>query len=247
MLFFSPNTDLTVRENMCSMLNAQIVTEFEKYLGLLIVGGKNKVNTFKNLQERIAKRGREVLIKTIAQAIPTYSMNLFKLPKGLCNDINSILAKYWWGKTNNEKKIHWINWKRLSNPKKKGGMGFQDINSFNLAMLAKQAWRLLNQKNSLFFRVYKARYFLACSFLETKLGSNPLYVWKSLLQAQEVILEVSKWKVGSGTSMDIANHRWLPQPPSFRRDGPWSTKVRELMDEVMGQWDRTKLAYWFVY
>ena len=80
--------------------------DFEKYLGLSMVGGKNKVNTFKDLREQIAKRitswkekfiskvGREVLIKLVAQAIPTYSMSLFKLPRVLCNDINSILAKY---------------------------------------------------------------------------------------------------------------------------------------------------------
>ena len=80
--------------------------DFEKYLGLSMVGGKNKVNTFKDLREQIAKRitswkekfiskvGREVLIKLVAQAIPTCSMSLFKLPRVLCNDINSILAKY---------------------------------------------------------------------------------------------------------------------------------------------------------
>ena len=80
--------------------------DFEKYLGLSMVGGKNKVSTFKDLREQIAKRitswkekfiskvGREVLIKLVAQAIPTCSMSLFKLPRVLCNDINSILAKY---------------------------------------------------------------------------------------------------------------------------------------------------------
>ena len=123
--------------------------EFEKYLGLPTVGGKNKANTFEDLRERIAKRvmgwkeklitkaGREVLIKTVAQTIPTYSMSLFKLPKGLCNDINFIIAKYWWGQTSNERKIQWIKWKWLCEPMKKGGMGFQNINAFNLAMLAK--------------------------------------------------------------------------------------------------------------
>ena len=83
-----------------------------------MVGGKNKVSTFKDVRERIAKRvtgweeklilkaGREVLIKIVAQAIPTYSMSLFQLPKTLCSDINSIMAKYWWGQTSNENKIH---------------------------------------------------------------------------------------------------------------------------------------------
>ena len=76
----------------------------EKYLGLPMVGGKSKVNTFRELHEKINKRvlgwkekfiskaGREVLI--VAQAIPTYSMSIFKLPKALCDSINSILAKY---------------------------------------------------------------------------------------------------------------------------------------------------------
>lgn len=71
-----------------------------------MIAGKSKVNTFKGIQEKIAKRvtgwkekfiskaGREILIKTIAQAIPTYKISIFKLPKQLCDGINSILAWY---------------------------------------------------------------------------------------------------------------------------------------------------------
>ena len=82
--------------------------------------GRSKVNTFKEIQEKISKRvigwkekfiskaGREVLIKTVAQAIPTYSMSVFKLPKTICDGINSLLAKYWWGQDHEERKIHWI-------------------------------------------------------------------------------------------------------------------------------------------
>lgn len=214
-----------------------------------MVGGKNKVNIFKELQEWIAKRvtrwkekyiskeGREILFKIVAQEIPTYSMGLFKLPKGLCDNINSILAKYWWGQSKNEKKIHWIRWIKLCEPKTKGGVGFMDIMALNLAILAKQAWLLIHHQHSLMYRVYKAWYFPTCSFLKATLGSNPSYVWRSLLQAGEVIVGGSVWKVGDGTTVEIENHRWLPREPCFRREGTWPRYVRELVDEdtTMGQ------------
>ena len=66
----------------------------------------------------ISKVGRKVLIKTIAQAIPTYSMSVFKIPKAMGDSINSTLAKYYWGQTKDERKIHWINWKKLCRQKK---------------------------------------------------------------------------------------------------------------------------------
>ena len=56
-------------------------------------------------------------------------------------------------------------------------MGFIDIHAFNLVVLAKQAWRLNQDTQSLFFRVYKARYFPNCSFMEAALGHNPSFVW----------------------------------------------------------------------
>ena len=99
-------------------MGARIVEDCEKYLGLPMASGKSKVNTFKELQEKItrnvmgwkekfiSKAGREVLIKTVAQAIPTYSMSIFKISKSLCETINSTMAKYWWGQTKEEKKIH---------------------------------------------------------------------------------------------------------------------------------------------
>ena len=209
-LSFSPNTNHGVKQAIQNMLGAQIMTNCEKYLGLPMVGGKSKVGTFREIQEwvtkkvmgwkekHISKAGREVVIKTVAQAIPTYSMSMFKLPKKICDDINSVLAKYWWGQTQNEKKIHWINWGKLCKPKDKRGMGFRDIHAFNLAILAKQAWRLIQGGHSPFVRVYKARYFPNCSFMEVELGCNLSFVWRSLLEARELIKAGTTWHVGDG-------------------------------------------------
>ena len=55
-LFFSSNTRPNLKEEICQIFGAHIISDFEKYLGLPMVGGKNKGNTFKELHERIAKR-----------------------------------------------------------------------------------------------------------------------------------------------------------------------------------------------
>ena len=57
-------------------------------------------------EKLISKARREVLIKTISQAILIYFMSLFKIPKAVGDSINTTLAKYWWGQTNDEKKIY---------------------------------------------------------------------------------------------------------------------------------------------
>ena len=119
------------------------------------------------------------------------------------------MAKYWWAQTKEEKKIHWINWKKLCSPKAKGGMGFRDIQAFNLALLAKQAWRLIHHTHSLFHQVYKARYFPTCLFMEAELGHNPSYVCRSLLAARDIIRAGSQWKVGDGRRIKVAVDKWL--------------------------------------
>ena len=118
LVFFSRTTRADVKHNIRNLMGARIVEDCEKYLGLPMASGKSKMNTFKELQEKITRQvmgwkekfisnaGREVLIKTVVQAIPTYSMSIFKIPKSLCETINSTMAKYWWGQTKEEKKIH---------------------------------------------------------------------------------------------------------------------------------------------
>ena len=43
---------------------------------------------------------REVLIKSVIQIIPTYSMSWFKLPKGLIKELEIVIRKFWWGYSN---------------------------------------------------------------------------------------------------------------------------------------------------
>ena len=117
-------------------LGIREVDRFETYLGLPNLFGRSKYQTFSYQKDKVWKKkiqgwkgqllsrvGKEVLIKAVAQSIPTYMMGVFQLSVKLCNDLNAMCARFWRGQVGNKRKIHWKNWHVLSQPKK-GGMSF---------------------------------------------------------------------------------------------------------------------------
>ena len=95
--------------------------------------------------------------------MPTHVMSCCLLPKALCKEICSEMANFWWGQREEEHKIHWLRWGRMTEVKADGGLGFRDLHEFNLALLAKQLWRLLTRPNLLVSRIMKAKYFKGAS------------------------------------------------------------------------------------
>ena len=79
----------------------------------------------------LSQAGKEVMLKLVILALPTYAMSCCKLPKTLCMDICREMAKFWWGDSEEAKKIHWIEWEKQSEVKGKGGLGLRDIQCFN--------------------------------------------------------------------------------------------------------------------
>ena len=71
--------------------------------------------------------------------------------------------------------------------KYKGGLGFLDIEIFNLALLARQAWRILVEPNSLSARILKAIYFPTTDMLQAEVGSSPSQIWRSLCEGRDML------------------------------------------------------------
>ncbi|GAU32980.1 hypothetical protein TSUD_358470 [Trifolium subterraneum] len=158
----------------------------------------------------LSKAGKEVMIKSVLQAIPLYVMSLFILPSSLIDDIEKMLNAFWWGGgSHNNKEIHWLAWDRLTCPKAKGGLGFRKLEAFNMAMVAKQAWNIIQNPESLAAKLIKARYFPHSSLLEASLGYNPSYAWRSIWKAKQILLHGCRWRIGSGDRVCVMYDPWL--------------------------------------
>ena len=169
-------------------------------------------------------------------------MSCFKLPDNLCDELTSMTQQFWWGKKKDEKKLAWVSWERMCQPKEIGSMGFRDLKSFNKALLAKQGWRLQTNTQSLFSRVFKAKYFPDSEFTEASLGKHPYFAWRSIMSAQTVVKKGRKWRVGNGKSIQIWFEDWLPSNsyPKILSTAhpPWEgTKVSTLIVEDLGEWN----------
>jgi hypothetical protein len=88
-IFFSKNMRMEVREYIALTSGVIITTNFEKYLGLPTIVGQSRSRAFGEMKGRIWERmqgwqenflsqaGKEVLLKAVIQAIPTYTMSVF--------------------------------------------------------------------------------------------------------------------------------------------------------------------------
>ena len=81
--------------------------------------------------------------------------------------------------------------------------------------------------------------------MDAKLGSNPSFVWRSLLQARELITEGTTWKIGDGETVGIDSHKWLPNPPRFKLGADRTLKVSALFNPETRQWDRSLIQALF--
>ncbi|XP_028119114.1 uncharacterized protein LOC114316614 [Camellia sinensis] len=111
---FSKNVGMDIQAGLRNAMGVGNLVDSGKYLGLPYIVGRSKRGIFNSVKDRVwiwvngwkenflSVNGREILFKSVAQAIPMYIMSCFQLLEGICEDIDSMVRNYWWGERENK-------------------------------------------------------------------------------------------------------------------------------------------------
>lgn len=125
-IHFAKGCSCSVRDKIKQVLAVDNEALSEKYLGMPTDVGHSANGAFKYLKDRVWTKvqgwmertlsvgGKEVLINAVAQALPTYSIACFKLPRRLCKHIDGLLRSFWWGSKNGKRNTCWVKWEDMT-------------------------------------------------------------------------------------------------------------------------------------
>ena len=67
--------------------------------------------------------GRRILIQTSSTAIADYVMQGALLPSRVCQELDRAHRNFLWGSTPEKRKMHMVNWDKVTLPTDHGGLG----------------------------------------------------------------------------------------------------------------------------
>lgn len=226
-----------------------------KYLGLPEHFGRKKRDLFTSIIDKIKQKGKSwsnrflskagklTMIKSVLSPVPSHAMQCFKLPLSLCKRIQAAVTKFWWDDKEGERKMAWVSWDKMTQPKEIGGLGVREFQAFNDGFLGKLSWIILNNPDILLSRVLLGKYSSTESFLEVTAKSSISHGWRGVLVGRDLLKENLGWVVGNGSSIRVWDDPWLSLTSQSAPFGPAteatsSLTVSDLFLENSMEWNQ---------
>lgn len=188
-IHFRPNTCGQHRNRICALLGINECSQTGKYLGHSFCKFSSQRLEFQGLVEKLKSKlcswkrrslsmaGRTTLIKSILQALPSYTMQTFLLPKCITTTMDRIMKNFFWGFNLEEHhRLHLQSWRHICRPKDHGGVGIRRIRDLNMAM--KLNWTISTTPSKLWVQLIRSRYLRGRRNLDfEQTNHNPSWIW----------------------------------------------------------------------
>ncbi|KAJ3697193.1 hypothetical protein LUZ61_000898 [Rhynchospora tenuis] len=153
--------------------------------------------------------------------------------------MNSLMAKFFWGKTGQTRYLSFIAWSKICKPVEHGGLGVKDIHSFGEALFLKMVWTLMAEEDKPWVKLCKAKYFPKIGYWRAKNKTGCSKMWTQVLKMRSQFMGQVFWKLGTGKTVFALSQPWFDN---------WDVRVVtvcDLLDEQTAQWDMQELQRLF--
>uniref|UniRef100_A0A803QQJ3 Reverse transcriptase domain-containing protein n=1 Tax=Cannabis sativa TaxID=3483 RepID=A0A803QQJ3_CANSA len=222
-VLFSNNLSVERRNGILHVLNINQTQGEERHLGNPFVFKRRKKENYMKLRESMLQRlegwkmrllsyaGRLTLIKTVASAMPIYSMSTNKIPISTCRDLDAMIRSYWWqGSVGKGRYLALKSWDSICQPQESGGLGIRRFEDSNRALIAKLVWSIVQGTRKPWIDCLLSKYCKHESFWTVKKKNTDSSLWKCILDTRNIILKGSLALPAGGEAIDIWNQPWIP-------------------------------------
>ncbi|XP_026417342.1 uncharacterized protein LOC113312820 [Papaver somniferum] len=192
----------------------------DKYLGVTLMLQRDKMATFKHLEDSCESR------------LETWQGKYLNQP--------GRTRKFFWNKKGSGRGYHPRSWDTVNKSIELGGLNIRKTEHLNIVLLAKLAWRMLNEPDALWVQILKHKYFLNTNPIHAECNESMSWIWKGICRGLELVRKYYCWEVWDGNAIDIWKDKWLPNRNSLLDASFASSKmktVNQLIVQETGKWN----------
>ncbi|XP_060959111.1 uncharacterized protein LOC133030391 [Cannabis sativa] len=259
-VFFSKGVLVRCATDIADLLNMKRMKKDASYLGLPLFRSLNRSKDMRFLVDRVLQRvkswktrllskaGRACLIHSVGSSLATYVAASDPIPINVVNTVDKCLRDFWWGDTDEKRKMHLMAWNALCQSKMRGGLGFRSGGVINRAFMTKWAWKALTDRSSVWSAVINAKYIKDQNFLLLDRKRDDSAMWKAILDARMVLEKGICRKIGNGEKTSIWFDPWVPTPnrtPTPLKDVSHGVAWVEQFILRNNRWNSQMVREWF--
>ncbi|KAK7251105.1 hypothetical protein RIF29_34020 [Crotalaria pallida] len=155
------------------------------------------------------------LFNSVVTALPVYPMQVYWLPRTICNSLDVAVRNFLWGKnTSNNRGFSWVGWDKIACPKSMGGLGIRKSRLANISLLRKLIRNLIHDKQKLWVQILSHKYLGSASVLQARNRSGVSYTWRSICKVVTALKDGFRIRLGGG-DVSFWYDKWIDEGPLY--------------------------------
>ncbi|KAJ9541973.1 hypothetical protein OSB04_028479 [Centaurea solstitialis] len=176
--------------------------------GHLVTKVKLRIQNWKS--KFLSFGGRKQLIISVLQSLQLYWMAVFLIPSGVVHEIEKLCRDFLWAQGDSSKGKCKIAWNMVCRPVHCGGLGFRRLSLWNRALLARNIWAIITNRDCWWVSWVKTFAFRHAFFWTVKKTTRWSWVLSKIMSIRSDIRHLVTVRIGDGESTNAWEDNWLP-------------------------------------